>query len=139
MIYCENVVKILWTWHLFFFLLFHRFGNLFFFPSPPFSAMPLPQLLQNFFFPISAMALPQLVCQFFFSFHFGHSTHTSHIWVAELGKGISVSTLLKFNIFSLHLFLLLSHTFGWISAMVIPKFSLSLESQINFNNSYNAN
>ena len=130
---CKNIVDMT----PFFFYSSIDFRTTFFFP--PFSAMPLPQLLQKFFFPISAMALPQLVCQFFFSFHFGHSTHTSHIWVAELGKGISVSTLLKFNIFSLHLFLLLSHTFGWISAMVIPKFSLSLESQINFNNSYNAN
>ena len=58
MIYCENIVNVT----LFFFTL-PRFRNHFFFP--PFSAMPLPQLLQ-FFSPISAIALPQLVCQFFF-------------------------------------------------------------------------
>ena len=118
MIYCENIVN----GTLFFFTL-PRFRNHIF--SPPFSAMPLPQLLQ-FFSPISAIALPQLVCQnFFFSFHFGHSTHTSHTRTVKLDRGISVSTLPKFNIFSLHLFLLLSHTFGWILAMVIPKFNLS--------------
>ena len=89
MIYCENIVNIT----LFFFTL-HRFRNHFFFS--PFLAMLLPQLLQ-FFFPILAMALPQLVCQIFFSFHFGHSTHTSHTRAVELSREISVSTLPKFN------------------------------------------
>ena len=51
-----------------FFLLFPRFRNHFFFP--PFSAMPLPQLLQKFFSPILAMALSQLVCHKFFFFLF---------------------------------------------------------------------
>ena len=58
---------------------------------------------------------------FFFLFTSG----TPCTLAAELGTGNSVSLLPKFNIFSLHLFLLLSHTFGWISAMVIPKFNLS--------------
>ena len=75
-----------------------------------FSTMPLPQLLQKKNFPpISAMALPQLVCQFFF---FLFTSGTPHTRAAELGTRNSVSPLLKFNIFSLHLFLLLSHTFG---------------------------
>ena len=80
----------------------------------PTSAMPLPQFYSNFFFPshfwqwhcpnyqifffpISAMALPQLV---FFFFRHG-------IWAA----GISITPLPKFKIFSLSLFLFLSHTF----------------------------
>ena len=91
----------------------------------PISAMPLPQLVcHKFFFPISAMALPQLVCHkffFFFTLWALHARYTPD--QQELGRGISVFTLPKFNIFSL-LFLLLSHTFFWISAMVIPKFTL---------------
>ena len=47
-IYCENVVKILWTKHFFFFTLPQISKPLFF---PPFSAMPLPQLLNFFLFP----------------------------------------------------------------------------------------
>ena len=63
MIYCENIVNV-----ALFFLLLPRFRNHIFFP--PFSVMPLPQLLQNFFSPISAMALSQLVCHNFFFFLF---------------------------------------------------------------------
>ena len=129
MIYCENIVN----GTLFFFTL-PRFRNHIF--SPPIFGNAIATLVTNFFPPISAMALPQLVCQFFFSFHFRHFTHT---WAAELGTGNSVSPLPKFNIFSLHLFLLLSHTFGWISVTVIPKFNLSSKSQISLNSSYNAN
>ena len=47
-IYCENVVKILWTRHFFFFYSSPNFETTFF---PPFSAMPLPQLLNIFLFP----------------------------------------------------------------------------------------
>ena len=131
MIYCKNIMNVTLC-----FFTFPRFWNHFFF-------LHFRQChchnCYNFFFPISAMALPQLVCQFFFSFHFRHSMHTR---AAELDTGNSVSPLLKFNIFSLHLFLLLSHTFGWISVTVIPKFNLSpqnpkkvwivLITQINF-------
>ena len=71
MIYYENVVKILWTWHFLFFLLFHRFRNLFF---PSFLAMSLPQFANFFFYsPISVMALLQLGAhKFFFSPKFGN-------------------------------------------------------------------
>ena len=82
MIYCENIVNV-----ALFFLLLLRFRNHIFFP--PFSVMPMPQLLQNFFFPyfgngIVTISLSQF---FFFSFHFGHSTHATHPvsrnWVEE--------------------------------------------------------
>ena len=99
MIYCENIVNV-----ALFFLLLPRFRNHIFFP--PFSVMPLPQLLQNFFSPISAMALSQLVCHNFFFFFFSlwalHARYTPG--QQELGRGISVFTLPKFNIFSLPLF-----------------------------------
>ena len=71
----------------------------------PISAMPLPQLVcQNFFFPILAMALPQLISLWALHAHFTPEQQ-------ELGREISIFTLLKSNIFSLPLFLLLSHTF----------------------------
>ena len=80
MIYCENIVNVT----LFFFLLSPDFGTTFFFF--PFSAMPLPQLLQ-FFFPISAMALPQLVCHNFFFFLFTLGTpRTQHTRSAGIGQ-----------------------------------------------------
>ena len=96
MIYCENIVNVA----LFFFLLLPRFRNHIFFP--PFSVMPLPQLLQKFFSPILAMALSQLVCHKFF-FFFSLWALNAHFTTSqqELGRGISVFTLSKFNIFSL--------------------------------------
>ena len=73
MIYCENVVKILWTWQLFF-LLFHRFPNIFFFHFRQCHC----HNCQKFIPPILAMALPQLPI-FFFPHHlvFLACTHTS--------------------------------------------------------------
>ena len=83
MIYCENVVKILWTWHfLFFFYSSLDFGTTFFSPifgnaiativinffSPYFgNGIATISLSQFFFSHISTMALPQLVCHNFFS------------------------------------------------------------------------
>ena len=61
----------------------------------------------------------------FLFFIFSFSLRALHARTAELGRGNSVSPLPKFNIFSVHLFLLLSHTFGWILATIIPKFNLS--------------
>ena len=118
-----------------FFLLSPDFGTTFFFP--PFSAMPLPQLLQ-FFFPISAMTLPQLVCQFFFSFHFGHSTHS------HLGSRIGHR---KFGILVAEIQHFLSPPFSSSLSYFWLNFgngnteiqSLSLKSQISLNSSYNAN
>ena len=133
MIYCEKYCECNT-----FFLLSPDFETTFFFP--PFSAMPLPQLLNFFFYsPISAMALPQLVCQIFFSFHFGHSTHTSHTRAAELGRGISISTLPKFNIFSPPFSSSLSYFWLNFSNSNTEIQSLSSKSQISFNSSYNAN
>ena len=60
-----------------------------------------------------------------FFFFFSFSLRALYARAAELGRGNSISPLPKFNIFSLHLFLLLSRTFGFILATVIPKFNLS--------------
>ena len=73
----------------------------------PFSGMILPQL-PIFFPPISTMALPQLV--FFFwalTFRAQDTVVKQGIWAV----GISLTPLPKFKIFSLPLFLFLSHTF----------------------------
>ena len=133
MIYCENIVNV-----TLFFLLSLDLGTTFF---PPFSAMPLPQLLQIFFFPISTMALPQLVCQknFFFPFYFGHSIHTSHLGsrIGQRNFGIHVAEIQHF----------LSPPFSSSLSYFWLNFdngdteiqSLSSESQITFNSSYNAN
>ena len=70
MIFCENIVKILWTWQLFF-LLIHRFHNFFF----HFRQWDCHNCQNNFFFfffffffTLSAMGLPQLPNFFFFFF-----------------------------------------------------------------------
>ena len=131
MIYCENIVNV-----TLFFLLSLDFGTTFF---PPIFGNAIATIVTNFFFPISAMALPQLVCQFFFSFHFGHSTHTSHTRVAELGREISVSMLLKFNIFSLPFSSSLSYFWLNFSNDNTEIQTLSSKSQISLNSSYNAN
>ena len=106
----------------FFFLLFHRFRNLF--PPPPIFSNVIATIAKFFFlFPYFSNGIAtNSLSIFFFPFQFGHSMHT---WAAELGTGNLVFPLPKVNIFSLHLFLLLSYTCGWISATVIPKFNLS--------------
>ena len=111
MIYCENIVKILWTWQLFF-LLFHRFRNLFFFP--PFLAMPLPQLPKIYatYFGngIATIAI------FFFPTSFGFPCTHSHFehppGQQEWAEGIAAIPLPKIKNFSLLLFIFLSPTFG---------------------------
>ena len=126
---CKNIVDVTT-----FFYSFTNFVTSFFFFS--FSAMPLPQLPKQFFFPpygngiatirvsqiifflpISAMSLPQLVCQNFFSFHFRHSMH-SHpgsgikhrkfgIPIAEIGGKKKLLELWKVE---------------WNSTMPLPQF-----------------
>ena len=139
MIYCENVVKILWTWHFFFFfLLFHRFRNLF--PHPPQKNLGNAiATIANFFFysPISAMALPQLVCQnfFFFSLQALHAHPSSRIGhrkfgipVAEIQHFLSPPFSSSLSYFWLN--------FGNNNTEIQ---SLSSKSQISLNSSYNAN
>ena len=134
--YYKNIMNV-----TFFFKFLPKFRQQHFF-FLPFSTMTLPQF-HSIFFPIFGNAIATITkkifsfffslfrqwhcrnCLFFFFFWALHTrAHGTQDSAAKLGRGILVSTLPKFNIFSLHLFLLLSHTFGWISAMVIPKFSL---------------
>ena len=137
MIYCENVVKILWTWQLFFFLLFHRFCNFFF---PPFLTMPLPQLLKKNLYPYFGNGIATIYLSIFLCFIFSFSLRALHARAAELGRGNSVSPLPKFNIFSLHLFSS-SLSYFWFNFgngnTEIQ--SLSSKSQITLNSTYNAN
>ena len=93
MIYYENIVNV-----TIFFLLLPRFRNNFF--SPQFSAMPLPQLLQFFFsYFDNGIAAISLSHFFFFSLWALHAHFIPG--QQELDRGISIFTLLKFNIFSL--------------------------------------
>ena len=115
---CKNIVDMTT-------FIFYSFINFVTFFSPPFSTMPLPQLLKKNFIPLFRQwhchnSLVNFLLKFF-----SFSLRALRTRAAELGRGNSVLPLPKFNIFSLHLFLLLSHTFGWISATVIPKFNLS--------------
>ena len=134
MIYCENVVKILWTWQLFF-LLFHRFRNFFF---PPFSAMPLPQLLKKKFIPL----FRQWHCHnsfvnFFFFFLFTSSTPRMDSRTEQRKSGITVAEIQHF----------LSPPFSSSLSYFWLNFgngnteiqSLSPKSQITLNSTYNAN
>ena len=114
MIYCENIVNVT----LYFFTL-PRFRNHFFFP-PHFRQCHCHNCY-DFFIPYFGNGIATISLSIFFFFSlWALQAHLSHP-AAKLGRGISVSTLSKFNIFSLHLFLLLSHPFGWISAMALPQ------------------
>ena len=136
MIYCENVVKILCTWHLFFFfLIFHRFRSLFFF-RPPFSAMPLPQLLNFFLFPYFSNGITTISLSiFFFSLRALHAYPGSKIGhkkfdipVAEIQHFLSPPFSSSLSYFWLN--------FDNGNTEI---HSLSSKSQISLNNSYNAN
>ena len=95
MIYCENIVNV-----TLFFLLSPDFRTTF--PPPPHFRQCHCHNCYNFFFPISTMALLQLVCHIFFFFFSLWALHAHFIpGQQELDRGISVFTLLKFNIFSL--------------------------------------
>ena len=122
----------------FFFYSSIDFGTSFFF-FPPFSAMPLPQVLIFFFYsPISAMALPQLVCQIFFFFFSLRALHV-HLGsrIGHRKFGIPVTKIQHF----------LSPPFSSSLSYFWLNFgngnteiqSLPLKSQITLNSSYNAN
>ena len=128
MIYCENIVNV-----TLFFLLSQILEPHF---SPHFRQCHCHNSYKKFFPPISAMVLPQLICQFFFSFHFGHSTHMGSrirhrkfgILVAEIQHFLSPPFSSSLSYFWLN--------FGNGNTEIQ---SLSSKSQINLNNSYNAN
>ena len=145
------IVKILWTWNLFFTLLeiskpffFSIFGN----------AIITIAKKKKFYSPISAMTLPRLPFFFFFlrALYTRAHSDTQHS-VGKLGSGISSIPLPKFNIFSLPP---LSPTFSFslfslLLCILSPAFwlnfgnaiaeiqSLSSFSQLSLNSSYNAN
>ena len=136
MIYCENVVKILWTWQLFFFYSFTDFVTpIFFFP---FSAMPLPQLpkfdttyfgngiatIANFFFPTS------------FGFPSAHSHFEHPPGQQEWAEGIAAIPLPKIKNFSLSFSLQLLLNF---SNGIAAIHSLSSDCLITWNSTYNTN
>ena len=138
MIYCENIVKILWTWQLFF-LLIHRFHN-FFFHFRQWDC----HNCQNkfFFFFFFFLHYRQWHCHncqkknFFFLFRQWHYCNCFFFnWPGSiLGRGISVTVLPKFLCFlslpfsfSLSSFLL---NFGNTVAEIL---SLSSISQLSSN------
>ena len=138
MIYCENVVKILWTWQLFFFFLFfHRFRNLLFF-SPPIFGNAIATIANFFLFPhfgngIATISLSKFF--FFFSLRALHVHLGSRIGHRKFG--IPVAKIQHF----------LSPPFSSSLSYFWLNFgngnteiqSLPLKSQITLNSSYNAN
>ena len=128
---CKNIVDMTT-----FFLLFHRFLN-FFFPSP-FSAIPLPQLLEKNFIPLFRHwhCHNSFVNFFlkFFAFYFGHSTHGQQnqrkfgITVAEIQHFLSPPFSSSLSYFGLNC--------GNGNTEIQ---SLSSKSQITLNSTYNAN
>ena len=135
MIYCENVVKILWTWQLFFFL-FHRFFVTFFF-FPPFSAMPLPQLLKKKFIPLFRQWHCHNSFDKFFFFLFTSGTPRMGNRTRQRKFGITIAEIQHF----------LSPPFSSSLSYFWLNFSngnteiqsLSSKSQITLNSTYNAN
>ena len=117
--YCKNIVDIT----IFFF--FYSFIDFVTFFPPIFSNAIATIVKKKKLYSYFDNGIATIRLSNFFFFFFSVLLQALHVRAAELGRGNSVSPLLKFNIFSLHLFLLLSHTFGWISATVIPKFNLS--------------
>ena len=141
------IVKILWTWNLFFTLL--EISKPFFFP---FLAMPLSQLLKKKKFIPLFRQWHCCDCLFFFFLKSTLHSDTQHS-VGKLGSGISSIPLPKFNIFSLPI---LSPTFSFslfslLLCILSPAFwlnfgnaiaeiqSLSSFFQLSLNSSYNAN
>ena len=119
------IVKILWTWNLFFTLLEISKPLFFFFP---FSAMPLSQLLKkNKIIPLFRQWHCRH-CLFFIYFKstphsgtLGHTGFGQENWAVEFRQCHCRNS----KIFSLLLSLFSLLLFGWISAMPLPKFSLS--------------
>ena len=134
MIYCKNVVKILWTWQFFFFYSFLDFVTFF----PPFLAMPLPQLLKKNFIPL----FRQWHChnsfvKIFFFFLFTSGTPRTGSRTGQRKFGITVAEIQHF----------LSPPFSSSLSYFWFNFgngnteiqSLSSKSQITLNSTYNAN
>ena len=122
-----------------FFLLFPRFRNHFPPPLPPIFGNAIATIV-TIFPPISAMALPQLVCQFFFFF----SLWALHAHLSYSGSRIGQK---NFGIHVVEIQHFLSPPFSSSFSYFWLNFgngnteiqSLSSESQISFNSSYNAN
>ena len=131
MIYCENIVNIT----LFFFYSPQISEPPFFFFSP-FSAMPLPQLLQ-YFFPYfgNGIATISLSNFFFFSLRALHTHSSSRIGRRKFGIPVTEIQHFLSPPFSSSL------SYFWLNFGNgnIEIQSLSLKSQINLNSSYNAN
>ena len=142
MIYCENIVKILWTWQLFF-LLIHIFHNFFF--SIFGNGIATIFKIIFFFFFLNYRQWHCHNCQnifFFFLFRKWHYRNCFFFnWPGSiLGRGISVTVLPKFLCFlsapfsfSLSSFLL---NFGNTVAEIL---SLSSICQLSWNSTYKAN
>ena len=134
MIYCENIVKILCTWQLFFYsftdfiIFFSIFGNgmvtiaktiffdktNFFFHFRQCHCHNYKKKKKIIYFPILAMASPQLL--FFSTQDTGPGRN--------LGIGISVTALPKFLFFLSPTFSFSLSYFCWISVILLPKFFL---------------
>ena len=141
MIYCENIVKILCTWQLFF-LLIHRFHNFFF----TFSAISLPQLICHKFFELIIINhvwfIVKILCtwQLFFFYSFTDFI----IFFSIFGNGIATiaKTIFFFPFSAMVLPQLLF--FNWtgsilgrgISVTVLPKFLCFLSPPFSFSLSY---
>ena len=139
MIYCENIVKILWTWQLFFLLIHNFFFH--------FRQWDCHNCQNNFFF-FFFLHYRQWHCHncqnkfFFFLFRQWHYRNCFFFnWPGSiLGRGISVTVLPKFLCFlsppfsfSLSSFLL---NFGNTVAEIL---SLSSIYQLSWNSTYKAN
>ena len=132
------IVKILWTWNLFFTLL-EISKPLFFFP---FSAMPLSQLLKkNKIIPLFRQWHCRH-CLFLFILKALHTQAHSDTQdsVGKLGSGISAMPLPKFKDFLSPPFLILSPAFWLNFGNAIAEIqSLSSIFQLFLNSSYNTN
>ena len=133
MIYCKNIMNV-----TFFFLLSPDFGTTFFFPH--FQQCHCHNCY-NFFFPILGMALPQLVCQIFFFFSLwalhAHLLHPGSR-IGQRNFGIHVAEI---QYFLSPPFSSSSLSYFWLNFDCdnTEIQSLSSESQISFNRSYNVN
>ena len=144
------IVKILWTWNLFFTLL--EILKPFFFPIFGNAIITIAKK-KKFYSPISAMTLPRLPFFFILRALYTRAHLDTQHSVGKLGSGISSIPLPKFNIFSLPI-LSSAFSFSLFSLLLFilsPAFwlnfgnaiaeiqSLSSFSQLSLNSSYNAN
>ena len=129
------IVKILWTWNLFFTLL-EISKPLFFFPI--FGNAIITIVKKKNYSPISAMTLPSLLF-FFFFYSTPHSGTLGRTGLGKLGSGISAMPLPKFKDF-LSPLSSFSPTFWLNFGNAIAEIqSLSSDSQLSLNSWYNAN